>query len=454
MKSILFLKATQKKKVWISQYTRGDGEVVEGHYQDVHVTTDHDVKKVASGGISSSQKFAHKKLSKEKWFGDLQDEHKAGHVMRVATELQDAKSHASNIATFKKKVLSGGRPSKVELSSFYSLTEEKKKAIRDEAAAMKMTDHFDMVTAIEKEKKLAQSYNKMIIKDGGVYKLKQGQTGTPTDMAGNKRYWFLPVYAKPLFTGTQKEAEEYIQKQGAEYVHYDAGKVESEEEAQSKSTKEPVILLQAKKELEKRDSPSGNMEFKSATGKIINLSFDLETGVYHVDVPELDKHWKDKNLRITELKQGNKITPALYFGEISVGIPDSMVTDVRKWIIRQGEMARVKKEAAIEKAVPGYQQLKDAVSKLHIAIDVNDKYMERGHETSIFSGDSGNPEKAQEIVDGLVNKYPKAAAYLNWSSSNAMSSSGYAKLRAAEALLAGKSLEEAKKIADDWNNWD
>lgn len=118
---ILFLKATHKKNTWIPQYTKRDGTVVEGHYQAVHVSDDHDPEKVASGQGTSSQKLAHKKLSKHSWFQSLPTEHKAAHVLSEATKFQDAKSAASDIATFKKKIKAGIKPAAKEWAAAMSL---------------------------------------------------------------------------------------------------------------------------------------------------------------------------------------------------------------------------------------------------------------------------------------------------------------------------------------------
>jgi hypothetical protein len=60
-----------------------------------------------------------------------------------------------------------------------------------------------------------------IVSDGdkfSVYKMKQGQVGSITDMGAMRRYWYAETRFKPKFTGSLSEALEYIEKQGAEYM--------------------------------------------------------------------------------------------------------------------------------------------------------------------------------------------------------------------------------------------
>lgn len=87
-------------------------------------------------------------------------------------------------------------------------------------------------------------------------------------------------------------------------------------------------------------------------------------------------------------------------------------------------------------------------------IEISEAYMERVIKTSIGSGNKGDVEGAEKKVNELEAKYPVAKMYIRWSNRNAASSSGYAALQAADALLAGASLEDAKKIAEDWDHFD
>lgn len=271
---ILFLKATHKQETWIPQYSRKDGTVVEGHYQHVHVTDDHDVAKVAAGGMTSSQKIAHKKVSKEHWFGGLSDEHKAAHVLRVATELQDSKSHASNIATFKSKVLAGGKPSKVEIAAYHSLPDEKKEAIRKEAVAKKLIDHFDVITKqdssdavnVEELKKLGREWlensppAKPIDRDDGLLGW-VGPVGFVCQSCAGRLMGrgvdFKKLADTPIWDdeGAKSEkvcalCEKVVGKNKMEEVAKKRSEAAKEEPIEEK--KDPVVLLPAKKESEKQ----------------------------------------------------------------------------------------------------------------------------------------------------------------------------------------------------------
>ena len=64
------------------------------------------------------------------------------------------------------------------------------------------------------------NYNQMIIKNGEVFKLKRGQSGTPTDMANCTHHWHLPFYAKPLFQGTKSECLDFVESAGGEVSSY------------------------------------------------------------------------------------------------------------------------------------------------------------------------------------------------------------------------------------------
>ena len=104
--------------------------------------------------------------------------------------------------------------------------------------------------------------------------------------------------------------------------------------------------------------------------------------------------------------------------------------------------------------IPGYSELQAAYEYRIDQITINNNYMERGFKTSIFSGDSGKVEEAEAKVKELEEKYPIAKHYIKWNNANPTSSSGFAANKAAEALFNGKTMEEAAKIADDWDRFD
>jgi hypothetical protein len=128
---VLFLKATAKKQVWIPQFTKKNGQVVGGHYAMVHVADDHDHHKVASGAGTYSQKKAHASLKDEPGFHDLPPEEQAALVMHHATQIQDAESQAARIATLRKKLLAGEKPTPGEWKAFHAAPQEKRNAVTE-----------------------------------------------------------------------------------------------------------------------------------------------------------------------------------------------------------------------------------------------------------------------------------------------------------------------------------
>lgn len=134
---LLLLKATVKKQVWIPQFTKKNGQVVGGHYAMVHVSDDHDHKKVASGQGSYSQKKAHAKLVKEGGddFHALPDEEKAALVMHHATQIQDADSMKARLSTLKAKLVKGEKPLGSEWKAFHAAPADLKAQVYDAAKA-------------------------------------------------------------------------------------------------------------------------------------------------------------------------------------------------------------------------------------------------------------------------------------------------------------------------------
>jgi predicted DNA-binding WGR domain protein len=133
--SLIFLKATVKKQVFVPTYTRHDGVTVPGHYALVHVSDSHDERKILAGQGSYSQKAAHAQLSKHDWFNALPNDHKVPVLLKHATEIQDKESAAATLSTFKKKILSAKTPSLGEWKVFHQAPEDKKKSIHDHAEA-------------------------------------------------------------------------------------------------------------------------------------------------------------------------------------------------------------------------------------------------------------------------------------------------------------------------------
>ena len=118
---LLFMKAVTKKQVWIPGFTKRNGQVVQGHYAMVNVSTDHDEHKAVSGQGNYTEKEAHKKLSKKDWFNAMPHDHKVAHVLKEATAIQSQASMLSRANSLKKKLLAGEKPTPGEWKAFDSL---------------------------------------------------------------------------------------------------------------------------------------------------------------------------------------------------------------------------------------------------------------------------------------------------------------------------------------------
>lgn len=126
------LKATLKKMVTVPGYTKADGTVVPPHQKMVHYNPDHTFEGIAGGGMSHSQKLAHKKLSGESWFHALPNDEKAIHVMAHATDLQDQASASAAISGWKAAAKTGKNPTAAQWKAFHALPAEKQGALYDE----------------------------------------------------------------------------------------------------------------------------------------------------------------------------------------------------------------------------------------------------------------------------------------------------------------------------------
>lgn len=121
MSVILFLKAVVKKRIWVPNYSRKDGTVVDAHYAMVNVAIDHDQHKVISGKGTDSQQKAHKELAgKGDWNRYNKDEQEAI-LLHHGTTIQDNATRSA-LATFaKQKIIAGSKPSKREWASLHEL---------------------------------------------------------------------------------------------------------------------------------------------------------------------------------------------------------------------------------------------------------------------------------------------------------------------------------------------
>lgn len=129
------MKATSKKTVTVPGYTRADGSYVPPHQKQVHYNPQHSFAAIAAGGVSHSQKLAHKELSAAAWWDGLTLDDKALHVMSLATDKQDAASASAAISGWKAAAKSGKNPSNAQWAAFQSLPKDKQATLYDEAKA-------------------------------------------------------------------------------------------------------------------------------------------------------------------------------------------------------------------------------------------------------------------------------------------------------------------------------
>ncbi|MFM0165734.1 hypothetical protein PQR39_35560 [Paraburkholderia sediminicola] len=139
---LLFMKAVTKKQVWIPGFTKRNGQVVQGHYAMVNVSTDHDEHKAVAGQGNYTEQQAHKKLSKKDWFNAMPHDHKVAHVLKEATAIQHKASMLSRANSLKKKILAGEKPINAEWKAFHSLPQAKQQEWVQEFHQAGKAGHF------------------------------------------------------------------------------------------------------------------------------------------------------------------------------------------------------------------------------------------------------------------------------------------------------------------------
>lgn len=143
---VLFLKAIQKKRVWVPDYSRKDGTQVKAHWATVKASTEHDDAKVAGGGQSFYQKQAHAHLAKQHAdFHGWKEQDKVGAVLHLASQLQDDASASAAVSGFKKSLMAGKRPKPAERKAFDAAPDARKADVLREIAKEGGADHFNEV---------------------------------------------------------------------------------------------------------------------------------------------------------------------------------------------------------------------------------------------------------------------------------------------------------------------
>lgn len=126
----LLLKATTTKTVTIPAYTRKDGTVVPAHTKLVHYNPDHDVAGIVAGGMTHSQKLAHKKLHAAlPGFKNLAVDEQFIHILSSATNIQNKASASAALSGYKASIAAGKVPTKSQLEAWGALPSEKQNAV-------------------------------------------------------------------------------------------------------------------------------------------------------------------------------------------------------------------------------------------------------------------------------------------------------------------------------------
>ena len=102
----------------------------------------------------------------------------------------------------------------------------------------------------------------------------------------------------------------------------------------------------------------------------------------------------------------------------------------------------------IHRNIPGARELKRAQEALAAGLDKDEERMRRIMRDSFSSSKPVGVGELQNKVDELKRQYPKAAAWMKWSTMSPATDMGFRARQAAKALEEGQSLEEAKKIAE------
>lgn len=137
-------------------------------------------------------------------------------------------------------------------------------------------------------------------------------------------------------------------------------------------------------------------------------------------------------------------------GMTAVGSIAKIALTQERYDLVQAKIDEMKadKAAQIVRNIPGAGELKAAYEKRTNELDYYQSFMEKSHRQSFNKDRQPQVEQAEADVKALEEKYPKAAQYLKWKGRDSSSDSGFRAWQAAKALEEGKSLEEAKKIAD------
>lgn len=196
-----------------------------------------------------------------------------------------------------------------------------------------------------------------------------------------------------------------------------------------------------------------NLTVKTPTGKEVVISYN--DGNYTISVPAANLTQTTDYIPLSKsvmVKQLNGLYPTMLLDK-PITIDKQYYDTVNNFIREIESQKSADKIAKTNAAIPGYSELLAAYDYLSEQIEINRNYMERAYQTSIGSGNQGDVDGAEKRVADLESKYPIAKMYIYWIDRDPSTDFGYHANKAAEALLNGSSLEDANKIANDFDQY-
>lgn len=244
-----------------------------------------------------------------------------------------------------------------------------------------------------------------------------------------------------LFTGQEKDGKKLLPSKADPQVR----RWQTDEKKDENSLKDTKNMLDINVKNsyiagdKKRSSKMEKLFAKTPTGKGIEIVYDGEK--FTVSIPEINLTQAADYLYIRSFGP-----PALNLNK-PIALDAKSIDGVKKFL-EDIEKEKTKKR---DEAIPGYSELKAAYDYRSEQLDLYQSYMDRAVRTSIGSGDSGDVDGAEEKIEELEKKYPIAKAYIYWINRDPSTVSGYQANHAAKALIDGKSLEDARRIANDYD---
>lgn len=192
-------------------------------------------------------------------------------------------------------------------------------------------------------------------------------------------------------------------------------------------------------------------EIKTTTpsGNEVTINYD---GKYKLNVKDINLEAENIYVLTRPVPQfKNEKYPVIDIAGKSIVIIKADEKRIRIWIAEIDKMKKEKKDNELNTHIPGCTELQTAYDYRYNQIEISRRYMDRVMATSIGSGDKGNPEGAEKKVRELEQKYSTAKKYIKWVNADPSSNYGFAAHQAAKALYNGATIEDAEKIANNYN---